>query len=434
MKENVFGSLIMQDGDAAISGVSVRALADQYGTPLYIYDENTLTSTMDAYMDEFRSDEFETRVVYATKAFNCKAMLKLCDAHGLYCDAVSLGEIYTAKRAGIDLSKIYFHGNNKTAFELNRAFEYGVGTIIVDSKEEAEKLVSVAKDHPETSMRTLIRVNPLIEAHTHKHIQTAAPDSKFGIPIMMKERLLETIAILQSADNIHFAGLHCHIGSQLFELEPYIKAVEELADLASDLESSLSSSIEEIDLGGGFGVWYTDADTPNPIALTCKTILDACNTVFKEKGITPKIVTIEPGRSIVAEAGYLLYTVTMIKQSLKDKFYFVDGGMSDLIRPALYQAEYTADLIGDSANEEKELVTIGGKCCESGDIVIRDIMLPPAKEGDLLLIYSAGAYGYAMASNYNKQPLPGVVFVKDGQTRLVIRPQTLDEMIERECD
>lgn len=434
MKENVFGSLIMQDGDAAISGVSVRALADQYGTPLYIYDENTLTSTMDAYMDEFRSDEFETRVVYATKAFNCKAMLKLCDAHGLYCDAVSLGEIYTAKRAGIDLSKIYFHGNNKTAFELNRAFEYGVGTIIVDSKEEAEKLVFVAKDHPETSMRTLIRVNPLIEAHTHKHIQTAAPDSKFGIPIMMKDRLLETIAILQSADNIHFAGLHCHIGSQLFELEPYIKAVEELADLALDLESSLSSSIEEIDLGGGFGVWYTDADTPNPIALTCKTILDACNTVFKEKGITPKIVTIEPGRSIVAEAGYLLYTVTMIKQSLKDKFYFVDGGMSDLIRPALYQAEYTADLIGDSANEEKELVTIGGKCCESGDIVIRDIMLPPAKEGDLLLIYSAGAYGYAMASNYNKQPLPGVVFVKDGQTRLVIRPQTLDEMIERECD
>lgn len=434
MKETVYAPLAFTDGDLSISGVSLQTLAQECPTPLYIYDENQLVAGMKAYTENFISPAFEGRIVYATKAFNAKAMLKLCEQNGLYCDAVSLGEIYTAKMAGVDMKTVYFHGNNKTAAELRKAFEYGVGTIIVDSKEEAMKLAGIAAEYPDVSIRTLIRVNPIIEAHTHKHIQTAAPDSKFGIPITMKERLYETIDLLEQADNLSFCGVHAHIGSQIFETEPFLRELEELAELYKELHEKYGSTLEEIDLGGGFGVWYTDADTPRSTADICSTIVSAAAKVFEKEGIAPRILTIEPGRSIVAEAGYLLYRITMVKESLKDKFLFVDGGMSDLIRPALYEAKYTAELVGKPKEGELEKVTIAGKCCESGDIVIRDAMMPKAQEGDLLLICSAGAYGYSMASNYNKQPIPGVVFVKDGSWRYVIKPQSLEDMISRECD
>lgn len=434
MKEDVFARIESADGDVTISGVSAASLAKECGTPLYIFDETGLEQTMQAYVNDFKSDEFETRVVFASKAFSNKAVLKLCAENGLYIDSVSLGEIYTAKSAGIDLSTIYFHGNNKTKKELRAALEWGVGTLILDGLEEAQTLVSIASEYPERNMRVLLRINPIVEAATHHHIQTAAPDSKFGIPITMEERIVETIRTVQQAENLHFAGLHAHIGSQIFELEPYAKEIEEFAEFMVVLNDRYGIAIEEIDLGGGFGVWYSEADTPNPIAKTCAFLIDACQKTFTRCGFMPERVTIEPGRSIVAESGYLLYTITRIKQGLKNRFYLVDGGMSDLIRPALYDARYTASVVGAPEDAPTSLVTVAGKCCESGDIVIRDIELPEAKEDDLLLIYTAGAYGISMASNYNKQPFPGVVFVKDGNWRYVLKPQSLEEMIAHECE
>lgn len=432
MKDNVFQGITIQDGVAAISGVSVETLAQECGTPLYIYDEPALVAQMKAYTQSFQSADFQTRIVYATKAFNCKAMLRLCEANGLYCDSVSLGEIYTAKKAGINMERIYFHGNNKTRNELEKAFEYGVGTIICDSIEEAKRVCEVAKEYPFTTMRTLLRVNPQVDAHTHKYIQTATPDSKFGMPIVKVEDIDNAAKMLSETFNIVFAGFHAHIGSQLFETDPFLKEINELTTFIEAFEARTNLKVNELDLGGGFGVWYTEADTPLPVQQVCQTLIQACQEAFKAHNLQIEIVSIEPGRSMVAEAGYLLYTVTLIKQSLKDKFLFVDGGMSDLIRPALYEAKYSADLAQKMDQPKSEVVTVAGKCCESGDIVIRDIALPVAEENDLLLIYSAGAYGYSMASNYNKLPMPGVVFVDNGKWRWVIRPQSLDDLIARE--
>lgn len=432
MKENVFQPITIQDGVAFIDGVSVEALAQECGTPLYIYDEPALVAQMQAYTTNFQSKQFDTRVVYATKAFNCKAMLRLCEENGLYCDAVSLGEIYTAKMAGVDMSKIYFHGNNKSKEELQKSFEYGVGTIICDSIEEATRLCEIAKSYPNTSIRTLLRLNPQVDAHTHKYIQTATPDSKFGMPIAKIDDIDKAAKMLNETPNLVFAGFHAHIGSQLFETDSFLKEIDELTQFIASFEPRTHLKISELDLGGGFGVWYSEEDTPLPVQTVCQTLIEACQEAFRNQNLNIEIVSIEPGRSIVAEAGYLLYTITLIKQSLKDKFLFVNGGMSDLIRPALYEAKYSADLAQKMDQEKVELVTIGGKCCESGDIVIRDIMLPVASEEDLLLIYSAGAYGYSMASNYNKLPMPGVVFVKNGQWKWVVRPQSLEDLISRE--
>lgn len=432
MKEDTRRGITIQDGTAAISGVNVRTLADECGTPLYIYDENQLVHQMKEYTKHFTSPDFAGRIVYATKAFNCKAMLRLCHEHGLYCDAVSLGEIYTAKVAGIPMETVYFHGNNKSKEELRKSFEYGVGTIICDSIEEVRRLTTIAKDYPQTSIRTLLRVNPEVDTHTHKYIQTAAPDSKFGMPIRKENDIFEAARLLDATPNLEFAGIHAHIGSQLFETKPFLQEIDELTDFIVRFQKETGIAVQELDLGGGFGVWYSEADQPIPVKEFCRTIVEACQEAFQAKNLSISLVSIEPGRSIVAEAGYLLYTVTLIKQALKDKFLFVDGGMSDLIRPALYEAVYSADLAEKMDVEEREVVTVGGKCCESGDIVIRNIELPAAEEGDLLLIYSAGAYGYSMAGNYNKLPMPGVVFVKDGSWRWVIKPQSLDDMLSRE--
>ncbi len=434
MKKDVMNAMEIQNGTAVIGGVNMETLARECGTPLYVFDEAHLKRQMHEYTDHFKSPDFEGRIVYASKAFSCKAILKLCEKNGLYIDSVSLGELVTAKKAGVDLSKIYFHGNNKTPIELDFAFENGVGTIIADSMEEADHLIKTATKYPDKSVRILMRINPEVAAHTHAYIQTAAPDSKFGVSMHRIDEIDEAIAKIMATPNLHFAGFHGHIGSQLCETEPFEKEIRELTAFAKAWQDRTGNVVEEIDLGGGFGVWYTDEDDPDPVDHTCQTILATCQEEFEKADLHPQIVTIEPGRSLVAESGYLLYRITMIKQGVKDTFLFVDGGMSDLIRPALYEAKYSADLATKMDQEKEKVYTIAGKCCESGDIVIRDIKLPIAQEDDLLVIYSAGAYGYSMASNYNKLPMPGVVFVENGHWRWVVRPQSLDEMLEREMD
>lgn len=414
-----------------IGGVPISQLAQQYGTPLYVYDEQYLRDMLGTYQREFRSAEFETGVLYASKAFSCKAIIRLIEEYGFCLDVVSDGELVTAMQAGYDCKNIFFHGNNKTMNELNLAKQAGVGTIVVDNRMEAELIRKVYADAPEP-VHTLLRVNPGIEAHTHQYIVTAHVDSKFGISFLNEEELIETIRILQSGNNVIFDGIHAHIGSQIFDGQAFAEEIRKLFAFAAHLKEDYDITIHTIDIGGGFAVRYTDADSPIPIGEVCRMILNTASEENRKLNGQIKRLLIEPGRSIVAEAGYTIYTVGGIKKTPNKTYLFVDGGMSDNIRPALYQAEYDAFLAGKENEPEETEYTVAGKCCESGDILIQKIRLPKAEPGDLLVMKTTGAYGYSMASHYNKLLLPAVVFAKDGTSRTVIRRETYEHMLSLE--
>ena len=414
-----------------IGGVPISQLAQQYGTPLYVYDEQYLRDMLGTYQREFRSAEFETGVLYASKAFSCKAIIRLIEEYGFCLDVVSDGELVTAMQAGYDCKNIFFHGNNKTMNELNLAKQAGVGTIVVDNRMEAELIRTVYADAAEP-VHTLLRVNPGIEAHTHQYIVTAHVDSKFGISFLNEEELIETIRILQSGNNVVFDGIHAHIGSQIFDGQAFAEEIRKLFAFAAHLKEDYDITIHTIDIGGGFAVRYTDADSPIPIGEVCRMILNTASEENRKLNGQIKRLLIEPGRSIVAEAGYTIYTVGGIKKTPNKTYLFVDGGMSDNIRPALYQAEYDAFLAGKENEPAETEYTVAGKCCESGDILIQRIRLPKAEPGDLLVMKTTGAYGYSMASHYNKLLLPAVVFAKDGTSRTVIRRETYEHMLSLE--
>lgn len=414
-----------------IGGVPISQLAQQYGTPLYVYDEQYLRDMLGTYQREFRSAEFETGVLYASKAFSCKAIIRLIEEYGFCLDVVSDGELVTAMQAGYDCKNIFFHGNNKTLNELNLAKQAGVGTIVVDNRMEAELIRKVYADAAEP-VHTLLRVNPGIEAHTHQYIVTAHVDSKFGISFLNEEELIETIRILQSGNNVIFDGIHAHIGSQIFDGQAFAEEIRKLFAFAAHLKEDYDITIHTIDIGGGFAVRYTDADSPIPIGEVCRMILNTASEENRKLNGQIKRLLIEPGRSIVAEAGYTIYTVGGIKKTPNKTYLFVDGGMSDNIRPALYQAEYDAFLAGKENEPAETEYTVAGKCCESGDILIQKIRLPKAEPGDLLVMKTTGAYGYSMASHYNKLLLPAVVFAKDGTSRTVIRRETYEHMLSLE--
>ena len=344
---------------------------------------------------------------------------------------VSDGELYTAVKAGFDPKNIFFHGNNKTPCELQMAKQYGVGTIVVDNMHEAELLKELYRERNDT-VHTLLRVNPGIEAHTHKYIVTAHVDSKFGISFVNEPELIETIKVLKSSENIIFDGIHAHIGSQIFDRQAFTEEIKKMFAFAGHLNSDYGIEINTINLGGGFAVRYTDADAPIPLDEVCRTIVESCEAENKTLNGMIQRICIEPGRSIVGEAGYSIYTVGAIKKTPNKTYLFVDGGMADNIRPALYQAEYDAFIAGKENKEKTVEYTVAGKCCESGDILIQKITLPEAKPGDLLVMKTTGAYGYAMASHYNKLLLPEVVFVKDGTSRTVIRRETYEDLIHLE--
>ena len=414
-----------------IGGVPISQLAQQYGTPLYVYDEQYLRDMLGTYQREFQSAEFETGVLYASKAFSCKAIIRLIEEYGFCLDVVSDGELVTAKQAGYDCKNIFFHGNNKTLNEMNLAKETGVGTIVVDNRMEAEMIRKVYADAAEP-VHTLLRVNPGIEAHTHQYIVTAHVDSKFGISFLNEEELIETIRILQSGNNVVFDGIHAHIGSQIFDGQAFAEEIRKLFAFAAHLKEDYDITIHTIDIGGGFAVRYTDADSPIPIGEVCRMILNTASEENRKLNGQIKRLLIEPGRSIVAEAGYTIYTVGGIKKTPNKTYLFVDGGMSDNIRPALYQAEYDAFLAGKENEPAETEYTVAGKCCESGDILIQKIRLPKAEPGDLLVMKTTGAYGYSMASHYNKLLLPAVVFAKDGTSRTVIRRETYEHILSLE--
>ena len=408
-----------------ICNVDVVKLKEQFGTPLYIYDKVHLKRNIMLYLNNFKSKEFDTEVLFASKAFCIKEMVRLINSCNMSLDVVSIGELYTALSVGFPTEKVYFHGNNKSLSDLEFALEHNVGTIVVDNLMELIALEDLCKNKNKKA-NIIIRLNVGVEAHTHKFIVTAHVDSKFGV-IYNSNDYKEMMKILKASKNITFKGFHSHIGSQIFDLDAFTHALEKLIVICKDFDKPLV-----LNIGGGFGVHYTDEDKPISFDIVSKTLINTCEKALKENNVKIEKLCIEPGRSIVAEAGYTLYTIGYIKKTPNKEYYFIDGGMTDNIRPALYQAKYDADIVGKENELKNHIVTVAGKCCESGDLIIENIPLPEAKPGDLLITYTTGAYGYSMSSNYNKALTPAVVFVEGDEAKLVVKRQSYEELIERE--
>jgi len=417
-----------------IGGVDTVDLVKKYSTPLYVMDESYIRSVCRAYKDTIQKEYGYGNCAFASKAFSCAAIYKVMQQEGMCIDVVSGGEIYTALKAGFDLKNAYFHGNNKLQEELELAISNNIGTIVVDNLYEIEMIEEIAGSMNK-KQEVLIRSNPGVEAHTHKFIQTANIDSKFGFSIKNGDALTAIKAIL-AKKNVVFKGLHCHIGSQIFDKNAFKLAVDVMTDYVKALKDNEGIEVNELNFGGGFAVHYTEEDPKYNVEQYCEyveTLVQALNEAIKTKGIKKPYFMIEPGRSIVGEAGITLYSVGNIKDIKGVKKYLaINGGMYDNIRPALYEAKYEA-LLANRANDPKEeVVTIAGKCCESGDIIIKDIELPKANRGDIIAVLTTGAYCYSMASNYNRNVLPPVVFVNNGKSGLAVKGQTYEDIVRND--
>ncbi len=416
-----------------IGGVDCCDLAALSGTPLLVYDEEKIEAQFAAATENFKSQQFDTEIVYAAKAFSCKAIFEKAKQAGAGLDVVSGGELYCAQQAGTDMKRIYFHGNNKSTEELEMALKLGCGTIVLDNAMECEQLI-VLSEKQKTTIDVLLRVNPGIEAHTHEYIQTSGSDSKFGISIKKQGEIQDLVKKILNSRYVTFKGFHNHIGSQITDTEGFEKALEIMIDFTGQMKRQ-GITTETLSIGGGFGIRYTDKDKPIPLGEMAGRLARICERLLTEQNLELKKLIMEPGRSIVGEAGYSLYKVGFSKDTDTKHFLFVDGGMSDNIRPALYQAEYSCDIATRIGEAKDKAYCIAGKNCESGDILIKEARLPSsAKQGDLLVIYATGAYGYSMASNYNRVGRPEVVFVKGGKARRVLKRETYQDQLRLETD
>ena len=427
----LFGAMEIESNELCIGGISCSDLVKEFGSPLYVMDENLLISTCKSYYDNFKCKENHNRVAYAGKAFLTKAMCKLVNEQGLYLDVVSGGELFTAYKAGFPLNKVYFHGNNKSRGEIELGVKLGVGRFVVDNLDEMKMLNEEAGKN-NIKQDIYLRLTPGIEAHTHDYIKTGQTDSKFGFA-PVGETIMNAVKLALDCENLNLKGLHCHIGSQIFETEPYKDAVEIMMNFMKEIKDQTGHIIPELDLGGGFGIHYTDEDKPREPKEYCEVILNKVDEVCSRLNIERPILTIEPGRSIVGNAGITLYTIGAIKNIEGVRTYVsVDGGMTDNIRPALYGAKYEMAIANKIDEKANTRVAIAGKCCESGDIFIEDICIQKPEIGDILAVFSTGAYGFSMSSNYNKNPKAPVVFIKDGVVRLVSKRQSYEELLELE--
>jgi len=408
-----------------IGNVSVTDLVQQYQTPLYVYDQEKMEQIIDLFLESFQSSQFETKILYASKAFQAIEMINLIASKGLGLDIVSGGELYAALQSNIDVSELYFHGNNKDYHELELAFQSGVKHIVCDNFMELEVISALATQY-EREMNISLRLNVGVEAHTHEYIVTSHIDSKFGFSYESEE-CRNCLNLIEKNNFLILEGFHSHIGSQIFDLDAWYVSIDKLLSYLKDFPQPLV-----LNIGGGFGIPYTDQDHPLPIETVLKSLIHYVEQALTNQQVTLTKLIIEPGRSIVGEAGYTLYTLGYQKTTPGRTYYFVDGGMSDNLRPSLYQAEYKCDIANRLDEAKTEKVTIAGKCCESGDILIKEALLPPAKLGDLLVVYTTGAYGYSMSNQYNRNVIPGVVFVKEGQVQEVVRRQTYADLIQHE--
>lgn len=422
---------INEYGHLEIGGCDCVELTKQFGTPLYVMDEALIRENCRRYKKAFAQNyPAEARICYAGKAFLVLAMCQLVDEEGLYLDVASGGELFTALQAKFPTERIYMHGNFKSEEELTMAVRSKIGRVVVDCMEELERLNSIAA-RQDALADILLRLTPGVEAHTHEYIRTGQIDTKFGFHIE-NGVALEAVRKALSLKHLRLHGFHCHIGSQVFEIEPYRIAIEQMFSFAATVHSETGFVIRELNLGGGLGVRYTPEDDPPSIETFVASICEAVKDVASRFGFELPTLAFEPGRSIVGEAGTTLYTVGVVKEIPKVRTYVsVDGGMSDNPRPALYGARYFAVIANKASQEPNKVVTVAGKHCES-DTLIRDITLADPQPGDILAVFTTGAYHYSMASNYNRFPRPAVVFVKDGKAKLVVRRETYDELLK--CD
>jgi diaminopimelate decarboxylase len=413
------GSRINDAGHLEIGGCDIAELAAAFGTPAYVYAEDDIRARARAYLDAFRARTDDFEVLFAGKAAPFTAIYGVCAEEGLSIDVSSGGELKMALRAGFAPARIYLHGNNKTEAELGLGLEAGIGHVVLDSFDEIERLDALL-DRPQA---VLIRVTPGIKAETHTYIQTGQLDSKFGFGLEdgLAARAIE---VVRSSKHLRLAGLHAHIGSQIFELEPYVHAIDALAGVADP-------DLRILNVGGGLGIAYTAADEPPSIEAYVDVKVRGVRRVFDP----PPRIQVEPGRSLVGNAGVTVYEVGTVKEIPGVRTYIaVDGGMSDNLRPMLYGARYEA-LIANRADAPPDTpATVAGMHCESGDILIRDALLAGPRPGDLLVTPATGAYGYAMASNYNGVPRPPVIFCRGGDARVVVRRETWDDLIARDVE
>jgi diaminopimelate decarboxylase len=412
------------DGRVSIGGVDLSTLAERFGTPLYVYDEDELRIRCREYLERFGPG-----AAYASKAFLCIAMARLVAEEGLHLDVATGGELAVARRAGFPAERIVLHGNNKSDGELHDAFAAGVGRIVADSFDELDRLERLAHGSTATP-RVQVRVRPGVEAHTHEYIETGVEDSKFGFGLGGGEALAAAKRVVAAGD-LELAGVHCHIGSHVFRLDSFSRAVERMVDLVGAIESETGVTVGELNIGGGLGVRYVTDDAPPTIREYATVVHEAFAKALADAGVRsrPMLMT-EPGRSIAGPAGMTLYTVGTIKRIDGVRTYVVvDGGMSDNLRPVTYGAKYEAFVPTRARAERPLTVTIAGKHCEQGDVLVRDASLPgDLVVGDLVATPVTGAYAHSMASNYNKVPRPAVVFVRDGSARVVVRRETYDDL------
>jgi diaminopimelate decarboxylase len=424
------GFSLNNSGNLEFDRCELVKLAQKYGTPCYIFSESIIRKKCRQYTSAFSKRNIDFEVIYAGKAFLVKAMCNILKEEDLSLDVSSGGELYTALSARFPPEKIFFNGNNKSKEEIELALKEKIGAITVDNEYELEMIEQIA-ERLKTQIKIMIRVTPGIDTHTHKYIQTGQVDSKFGISIDKVPDFMEKIF---SKKHLIYTGLHCHIGSQIFDLAPYILVIREMVKLIKKIKGLWEIDTPNLNLGGGLGVKYLESDLPPSIENFVNLIVDNLKKEITKNNLTMPRILIEPGRSIVAEAGITLYTIGAIKEipGIR-KYLIVDGGMADNPRPILYEAKYEAALVNKiSSNLPEEVVTIAGKCCESGDILIKDLELPPASPGDLLVVFTTGAYHYSMSSNYNRLPRPAVVLVSQGKTKIIVKRETYKDIIRND--
>lgn len=424
-----YGTTAVNDkGHLEVGGMDTVELVEKYGTPLYVYDVALIRQRARSFKETFAKQNMKAQVSYASKAFSSVAMVQLADEEGLSLDVVSGGELYTAIAAGFPMERVHFHGNNKSKEELIMALDHKIGYIVVDNFYELELLDALCAERKQ-KMEVVLRITPGIEAHTHDYIMTGQADSKFGFDLQNGQAEDALQKAMQSSWLVA-SGLHCHIGSQIFETTGFKIAVQKIFEKLAQWKESLSFEAAILNLGGGFGIRYTSEDEPKQASEYVAEIIMEVKNQAEIYNLSVPELGIEPGRSLVGDAGITLYKIGSSKE-VPDvrKYIAIDGGMTDNIRPALYQAKYEAVLANKPLEKPAEVVSIAGKCCESGDMLIWDLPLPHAGDQDILAVFCTGAYGYSMANNYNRIPRPPVVFVENGEAKLVVQRETYEDLV-----
>lgn len=411
-------------------GIDTVELAKEYNTPLYVVSEEIINEKCKEIRETFLLKYDNVKAAYASKAFLNLAMCKIVEREGLYLDVVSGGELYTAICADFPMEKVYFHGNNKSINELELAISKNVGRIVIDNLYEL-KLVNDIGRNMKKKPKVLYRVSPGVDSKTHKYVVTGQKDSKFGIPLA-EDKIFEAIKLGMEYENVEVLGFHFHVGSQIFDNDSHVMAVEKIVEVIRIAKDSLGFVTKELNTGGGYGIYYTEGDTPKPLSYFTDSIMETVTKKCSEFDLLVPTIVIEPGRWIIGEAGITLYTIGSIKEIPGIRTYAsVDGGLPDNPRPALYGSKYNA-IIANKVNEDTtKTATIAGKCCESGDILIWDLKIPEIEPGDILAVLSTGAYNYSMASNYNKLPRPAVVLVNEGHAEVIVQRETYEDLVGR---